>query len=762
MRRVWTVGLLVALLLSLAGIAAAAPGPTAGSPDLKPMLLDEAAVSQSLGFRQTKDRALDIAQVLGATRVDEQRLGDNVRQGHDRYFESERNEFELHIRLIEFSNHYWADRMRAAGNRAPGPAFPADTHLIAGTEDGRPTVIASSVMGRIEVIVYIAANSAAVADESRQEDIVATTLIAQLAAIPVLPDLTSTTRVDVTDLRIGLIVLQIVLIPLLGAGMATAATLRDRGSLERILRTRPEPESAGRSPVHDLSSAAARLRRRGRIRVGSQLLIAMVLSVVELVLHIWASAPALLGLAIAPGIVAVVVVMDLLIAARRPDPLPFQRTSIVPAAIGIVGSLAIIYAANFFLFAAIAVVVLTRSAGYWVMAAVLVLVGWRILTRTSGPYRFAKRLAGSSIAAAQRDDHKPRVFVLRSFQDDALTLRMRRTIRHNPIELASTQPYERFEELLAWSMWQFGPVWTVGRPGTNLAPLGAAREYHRDDNWQLAVESEIRFARIIVFVVGRSPALMWEVATARRCRALSKCLFVFPPLSGTELHARLVVLAAALDMSPDYFTHPAATGRYLLGMYIGDDGRPVLLTGDGRDDSAYQTLFSAAGNILVQRDSLHLSAVATDLRAPRPADVSAQLVRYDPQRLPPGPPDAKANLRYILDSLYWRLRSRTGETGGAETVVAARAAIYRYIQQDRYGAIYDWHLAPRSRKAVPRWSWIEQNRAHNAGRDFSGPEHVIATVRHGTATALITAHDGTPTPPQRFVNVRGRWLIEAH
>jgi hypothetical protein len=301
---------------------------------------------------------------------------------------------------------------------------------------------------------------------------------------------------------------------------------------------------------------------------------------------------------------------------RRSDSLPFERQPLVPAVLGTVGALVIVLAASYAITAATAIGILSTFfyMNAYSRVPVIPLLGtlliayvflrWtpKVLSFTAVPLDMGRRLVAGSVAETLAKDHRREVLFLRSFADDELAIRTHRSLRHSPVELATTLPFERFEVVLTWVLWRLGPVCAIGKPDTGraLQPLGAAREYYSDDTWRAAAHDRIASAALVVFVVGRTEGLQWEIRNARAQGALEKCLFVVPPVALFESRERLTRLAAMLGVEARSLPPAVGQGRYVIGVHFSEAFTPTLICSDGRDDFAYQTMIEAIGTELAR------------------------------------------------------------------------------------------------------------------------------------------------------------------
>ena len=136
--------------------------------------------------------------------------------------------------------------------------------------------------------------------------------------------------------------------------------------------------------------------------------------------------------------------------------------------------------------------------------------------------RRARQYILRSAVQVQARDERPPVLLLRSFDDDA-------------IELSGPEHHFRLqslnlEEVVADTLWVVGPVIAVGRPGEELSPLGAAREYVADGAWQDRVLQLFGQAALIVAVMGDSAGLEWEYRAIAGAGLHDRLLLILPPV----------------------------------------------------------------------------------------------------------------------------------------------------------------------------------------------------------------------------------------
>ena len=153
-------------------------------------------------------------------------------------------------------------------------------------------------------------------------------------------------------------------------------------------------------------------------------------------------------------------------------------------------------------------------------------------------YTRARQNAAISATVLRERDARPPLLYLRSFTDDSLKVFTHGSPRHSWFERFLLRRRERFEVMLIWHLWRFGPVICIGRPREHLPLLGAARDYLSDSEWRSGVESRIREAEAIVVVLGHSDGLAWELEAIERLGAKNKTLIVVPPLPKSAIKER--------------------------------------------------------------------------------------------------------------------------------------------------------------------------------------------------------------------------------
>jgi hypothetical protein len=235
-------------------------------------------------------------------------------------------------------------------------------------------------------------------------------------------------------------------------------------------------------------------------------------------------------------------------------------------------------------------------------AAVVVLLqlfGLGLLWLAAKLYVLARQWAARDAAEVRQDDGRPPILYLRSFADDDLRIRTHASRRQAYVERLAGRSSDRFEAVLVWHLWTYGPVTAVGRPAEKLPPLGAAREYLDDDIWRDEIEERVKDAEAIVVVLGRSSGLLWELEAIVRLGAANRTMVVIPPVPEDERLQRWTALEAlatriGLPVPTDY-----RRWRALVLTFDSHRGGWGLVTADWDDEYGYEVALEAGMASLV-------------------------------------------------------------------------------------------------------------------------------------------------------------------
>jgi hypothetical protein len=195
-----------------------------------------------------------------------------------------------------------------------------------------------------------------------------------------------------------------------------------------------------------------------------------------------------------------------------------------------------------------------------------------------------------------RDDRAP-VLYLRSFKDDALRIWTDRAGRRTWLDRLTAPARERFEQVIAWHLWSYGPVVAISRPGSAGQPIGAAREELPAESWTRDIQEWLVAAQLIVMTVGRTEGVQWEVEQIRRLGLWPKVILLFPPVSDDELAIRWQEFRHVAIRHGGDPTHPAGLAGALAAIVSGDE-RTTAYVAASRDEWAYRIALEGSSRAL--------------------------------------------------------------------------------------------------------------------------------------------------------------------
>jgi hypothetical protein len=160
-----------------------------------------------------------------------------------------------------------------------------------------------------------------------------------------------------------------------------------------------------------------------------------------------------------------------------------------------------------------------------------------------------KRVSALRARDVLRRDSRAPILLLRAFSDDNMTyLETERTVlgrlfgvRRAFGWLIGRGGFTTFEELISRVLADCGPVIAIGRPGETVPPLGAARFWVRNQDWQARVEELLEKCQLVVMILGRTSGddgLAWEIERLFAINQPEKFVLVIPPLRPRELAKR--------------------------------------------------------------------------------------------------------------------------------------------------------------------------------------------------------------------------------
>jgi hypothetical protein len=152
-----------------------------------------------------------------------------------------------------------------------------------------------------------------------------------------------------------------------------------------------------------------------------------------------------------------------------------------------------------------------------------------ILTVVAAMVTAGRSLMAPAAEEVLEHDKRPPVIYLRPFdEDDRRISQLPVGTRNGGKPVINLFRPASHEGWLARASKAIGPFVAVGRPGDGLAPLGAARFYLADDEWQQKVDALLRGAAAIVLCPETSTGTRWEVAEVAQLIDHRRVLLVVP------------------------------------------------------------------------------------------------------------------------------------------------------------------------------------------------------------------------------------------
>lgn len=567
--------------------------------------------AQFPGFAVTSDYAYPVSQVIVGTGsyITTIRAA-ALKAAYVRGFLSYDGSTEIDIRLTEYTNHSFAAQPAPAG---PGSRPFRLTNLHADKaeviEDQAPPGSANLYIefhrGRVRAEILLQYHGTLHPATVRTLRLTLTKVSnLQFADLLGSPDLRSSAVISLHRLQIRDYVTIVLLAVTFASLISLGASLADRGSRERLRSYLPRRRNMtaagnrflGYEPLVATIDVSRQSRRKLWRRRAAVILRAAVL--LALFTYFYSRTTTLGEASIFAGIGFVASLAEAVYSRFRKRSgfrVPYGWPASLAGMLGAAASLALIAGGSVLIW--LAMIALTtfqsldgispRQLDSLALSAVA--AGLFCFAMADVPYRIVRRLWMLRAKEILKRDGRPDILMLRSFIDDRLVMRRHHSGQQPVLERLSLRRRSTFEEIVSTTMWQFGPVLAVGEPGTTLPPLGAAREYFTDRNWQDEVAALMNSALLIVVVVGRSQALLWEINKIKSAGALSKTIFVFPPLPRRELSLRMRFLASAMEMDEAALARVTSAGSRLLALQIDQAGTPIAHTSGARDDVAYET-----------------------------------------------------------------------------------------------------------------------------------------------------------------------------
>ncbi len=185
-------------------------------------------------------------------------------------------------------------------------------------------------------------------------------------------------------------------------------------------------------------------------------------------------------------------------------------------------------------------------------------------------YQFGQGHSARSAAAVTREDRRPPVVYLRSFQDDPVAAKgFAPQLVMSFLEFVNTE-----EEQLTEVLSEIGPFIAIGRPGERLPTIGASRMYVTDAEWRARVLELMSAARLVTIRAGSTQGIWWEIETAVRTLQPEKLVFLLPYTKAQYEVFRQKAESYLPCRLPDYISPEIAIGSLRGILYFGPGWKP--------------------------------------------------------------------------------------------------------------------------------------------------------------------------------------------
>ncbi len=211
--------------------------------------------------------------------------------------------------------------------------------------------------------------------------------------------------------------------------------------------------------------------------------------------------------------------------------------------------------------------------------------------------RAARRAASRRSADLLAADNRAPVLYLRSFSSDSMRIHTERWARRTWIDRLAGPERERFEQIVAWHLWSYGPVIAIKRPAGSRQPVGAAREELNQDNWTRQIDEWLVSARLISMTLGRTAGLQWEINRIRELGLGDKLLVLFPPIDERELDGLWQEFQQYWQPEKAISPRPDGQSRALAATLDKPAGATII-TGYRPDESNYRLAIETAARRL--------------------------------------------------------------------------------------------------------------------------------------------------------------------
>lgn len=552
----------------------------------------------------------------------------------ERYWRTVDGESGIHIEIIDFRNRESARSLvERKGTTDPSLRLPASAEGGASVRSPNNTSLyAVTFVGRVSIAieVFVAGIDADVRASSLLDEM----LTKQAENVVERPDIPGT---NMEAGPVGNLIDSSIRASVLGVpvGIGLITLVGDRAARRRLrwrfIRRPPVPTHAV-----DVAERSQQRLVRHKMRVAVRIFIVLVALEAAIRAH--------LGL-VFTGTVIVAAYLGWSMVEDRLPALRVQRRTVpllrgwtaLASVLGLAVAMAFVALGFAVIFIGIAISAIgfpgldTHDVETW--RVLLLLLGVLIVGCAAVPVTIVRRLAMRRMGRVIEKDMRPTVLFLRSFADDGIRMRARRTGRSSPLDRISLRRWDRFEEVIAAEVNIIGPVVALSEPNERLPPrLGAARRSYEMQDWKKGIEDLIDGSILIVVTVGRTEALSWEMGQLRARGALNRSIFLIPPTTLADERARLHALARNLGIDAALLDH-AQSGLEVIAIVVPSLDHPTIITSVAPDDVSFEE--AIASGLWVLNEARRREALGQPLPAPVPA-IPRPLRLPDGIYFPPG------------------------------------------------------------------------------------------------------------------------------
>jgi hypothetical protein len=204
--------------------------------------------------------------------------------------------------------------------------------------------------------------------------------------------------------------------------------------------------------------------------------------------------------------------------------------------------------------------------------------------------RLAHRRAAGSYQTITRQDTRAPILFLRSFKEEKRLLAApARSLLAKVLRLTASK--RTLDEIVLDAASPVGPVVALGIPAEEAPPLGAARFYANDAEWQEAVRGLVQQSRAVIICVEDGEGVLWELTHLLAEAHLTKTLCVLTSDTSSETLLRAlqqarqsgnVPIIEILEQVRVHASHVQA-GKLLVGVWF-PDGIVTPIFAEDRSD----------------------------------------------------------------------------------------------------------------------------------------------------------------------------------